>query len=195
VLITTGENEVMLTTFDGQSIRFKESDVRPTGLGAGGMRGIKLGSQRDRVISAAIAQENLHLWTITDDGVAKSSPMTEFPTQGRAGSGVVAMKLPKDSKGLAAAAIGKLDENVTVLTSKNRPKSMRLSLAPSGRRDKRGDIVISLTSKEQVVGVMIAQKAATNGNGHSAQASAASKGAVTDQAEPPTAESAVKAQP
>ncbi len=158
VISTSGENELVLTTYDGQSIRFKESDVRPTGLGAGGMRGVKLGSQRDHVIGAGIAQNDLHLWTITNDGVAKSSPLSEYPTQGRAGSGVVTMKLPNDSLGLAAAAIGKLDDNLTVLTNKNRPKTMRLSAAPNGRRDKRGDIVISLAGKEQVVGVIASQK-------------------------------------
>jgi DNA gyrase subunit A len=158
VLQTGGEDEIVLTTFDGQAIRFKETDVRPTGLGAGGMRGVKLGSQRDRVISAGVAQEYLHLWTITDDGVAKSSPLSEYPTQGRAGSGVVTMKLPKESRGLAAAAIVRLEDNLTLLTSKNRPKTVKLKDSPSGRRDKRGDIVVSLNSKEEIVGTVVVHR-------------------------------------
>ncbi len=158
VLLTGGEHEIVLTTSNGQAIRFKESDVRATGIGAGGMRGIKLGADKDRVIGAGIADDSMSLWTITDDGVAKSSPMSEYPTQGRAGAGVVTMKLPKDSKGLAAAAIAKLDDGITVLTTKNRAKYMRLSLAPNGRRDKRGDIVISLGNKEQVAAVVSLQK-------------------------------------
>ncbi|HLU11163.1 MAG TPA: DNA topoisomerase (ATP-hydrolyzing), partial [Oceanobacillus sp.] len=72
VFITSGEDEVVLTTAEAQAIRFKESEVRPTGLGAGGMRGIKLAGQRDRVIGAAIADE--YLWVITDVGIAKVSP-------------------------------------------------------------------------------------------------------------------------
>lgn len=158
VLSTHGEDEIVLTTFDGQAIRFKETDVRPTGLGAGGMRGIKLGSQRDRVISAGIAQNTHQLWTITDDGIAKSSPMSEYPVQGRAGSGVVTMKLPKESLGLAAAAIIKLDESVMVLTSKNRTKILKIKDTPNGRRDKRGDIVISLGAKEHVQGTLVVHK-------------------------------------
>ncbi len=182
VLITGGENEVVLTTFDGQSIRFKESEVRPTGLGAGGMRGIKLASQRDRVISAGIADDKCYLWTITDDGVAKSSPLTEYPVQGRAGSGVVTMKLPKESQGLAAATIGKLEDNVYVLTNKDRARLVPIKKAPNGRRDKRGDIVISLSAKEQVVAVIVAQKNATNGHAP-----------ATDRTAPPTAEAEAKA--
>lgn len=157
VLVTNGECEIVLTTYQAQAIRFKESDVRPTGLGAGGMRGIKLAEQRDRVVAAAIARADLHLWTITDDGIAKSSPLSEYPTQGRAGSGVVTMKLPKDSGGVAASVIAHMDDHVIVLTNKNRPKDMRVSLAPSGRRDKRGDIVISLGAKEQVVAALMPQ--------------------------------------
>ncbi len=158
VLQTSGDDEIMLTTFDGQAIRFKEADVRPTGLGAGGMRGIKLGSQRDRVINAGIARENLHLWTITDDGVAKSSPLSEYPTQGRAGSGVVTMKLPKESRGLSAAAIARLEDTLILLTSKGRSKTIKLKDTPNGRRDKRGDIVVSLNSKEEIVGTVMVQK-------------------------------------
>lgn len=158
VLQTGGEDEVILTTFDGQAIRFKETDVRPTGLGAGGMRGVKLGSQRDRVISAGITQENMYLWTITDDGIAKSSPLSEYPTQGRAGSGVVTMKLPQESRGLAAAAIVRLEDNLVILTDKNRPKTVKLKDTPNGRRDKRGDIVVSLNAKEQVVSTVIVHK-------------------------------------
>ncbi|MBI1259376.1 MAG: DNA gyrase subunit A [Chloroflexi bacterium] len=182
VSVTNGESEIVLTTFDGQAIRFNESDVRATGLGAGGMRGVKLGSQRDHVVSMGVADDSQHLWTITDDGVAKSSPMTEYPTQGRAGSGVVTMKLPKESQGIAAAYIGALEDRIVVLTSKKHPKTVQLKKAPSGRRDKRGDIVISMNEKEQVVGLIITQTTIEFANG-----------AATSQSDQPTAEPAAKA--
>jgi len=113
--------------------------------------------------------------------------MTEYPTQGRAGSGVVTMKLPKESQGIAAAVIGSLEDRVVVLTNKKHPKPVQLKKAPSGRRDKRGDIVISLNEKEQVISIIVAQKSIEFSNGNSAAATA------TDQSEPPTAEPAAKA--
>ncbi|MDP1465986.1 DNA gyrase C-terminal beta-propeller domain-containing protein, partial [Klebsiella pneumoniae] len=79
------------------AIRFSEDDVRPTGLSAGGMRGVKLIGQKDRVVGAAIAVEGQYVWSISDDGIAKISPMDEFPTQGRAGSGVIIQRLQGDS--------------------------------------------------------------------------------------------------
>lgn len=149
--VTSGEDEVILTTAQAQAIRFKESDVRPTGLGAGGMRGIKLMGQRDRVVGASIAPENGYLWVITDNGISKVTPLTEYPTQGRAGSGVITMKLPQDAMGLAAAITPtKLDDTVIVLTSKDRAKTMKYGAAPLVKRANKGDYVISVTGKEQV---------------------------------------------
>ena len=119
------------------------------------MRGIKLAGQRDRVIGAMTAVENQWVWTVTNDGVAKISAIDDFPTQGRAGAGVIAMRLPKDSLELSAAAIGRQDDTIVVLTSKNKPKYMRISLAPKIARGRNGgDYVISLRDKESVTGVV-----------------------------------------
>jgi DNA gyrase subunit A len=71
VFPTSGEDEVVLITAQAQAIRFKENDVRATGLPAGGMRGIKLDEGgEDQVVGASIAAENTHIWTISDDGIA-----------------------------------------------------------------------------------------------------------------------------
>ncbi|MCA9907399.1 MAG: hypothetical protein KC519_02035, partial [Anaerolineae bacterium] len=153
VYMTTGEDEIVLATAEAQAIRFSEADVRPTGMGAGGMRGIKLAGQRDRVVGMGIAADKQHLFTITEDGIAKSTPLSEYPTQGRAGSGVITMTLAKGGTGLAAAAVGKPDEAIIVLTNKGKPKYMRLSLAPVGKRPLKGDYVISMGVKEQVASI------------------------------------------
>lgn len=157
-LITDGTREIMLTTAGAQAIRFPEGDVRPMGLNAGGVRGIKLQGQKDRVVSAVFADDNFYVWTITDDGVAKISPCSEYPTQGRAGAGVIAMRLPKESREIAAAAIGRQDDTIVALTNKNKPLYMRIGRAPMLKRGRAGgDIVISLRSGEQVTSVVTYQ--------------------------------------
>ena len=167
VFLTTGEQEVFLVTAEAQAIRFSEDDVRPTGLGAGGMRGVKLAGQRDRVVGAAIAHEKQYLWVITADGVAKSTPVIEYPTQGRAGGGVVTMTLPKEGGGLSAACVGKLDEAIVVITDKGKAKYMRISAAPTGKRPLKGDFVISLGAKDRVTAVaqFVAAVSMDNGDG------------------------------
>ncbi|MBI5669343.1 MAG: DNA gyrase subunit A [Chloroflexi bacterium] len=155
VLPTTGQDDIILVTAQAQAIRFSEEDVRPTGLPAGGMRGIKLAGQRDRVVGAMVAREGRLVWSITDDGVAKSSPVSDYPVQGRAGQGVIAMRLPKQSTELAAATIGRPDDNIVVLTNRNKALYMRLGRAPQVARGKPGgDIILSLRSKERVVAVV-----------------------------------------
>ncbi|GAB4518785.1 MAG: DNA gyrase subunit A [Anaerolineae bacterium] len=156
VFTTDGRQDILLTTNEAQSIRFKEADVRPTGLPAGGMRGIKLGSQRSRVVGASIVTDNMVVWNITDDGIAKISGGEEYPTQGRAGGGVISMRLPKTSKTIAAATAGRGDESVIVLTNKNKVKYMRLELAEMVKRGRNGGKeVISMTRKgEEVMAVI-----------------------------------------
>jgi DNA gyrase subunit A len=152
---TNGEAEIILVTAQAQAIRFSENEVRPTGLPAGGMRGIKLMGQRDRVVGAMVAAPGQFVFTITDDGIAKISPANDFPSQGRAGSGVIAMRLPKDSAGLVASTIGRLDDNIVVLTDKNKALYMRVSRAPQVPRGRNGgDFIISLRAKERVAAVV-----------------------------------------
>lgn len=152
---TTGANEILLFTAQAQAIRFPEEEVRPTGLPAGGMRGIKLLGQRDKVVGAGIAVENQYVWNITDDGIAKISPVSEYPTQGRAGSGVITMRLPNSSTEMAAATIGRQDDNILVLTDKKKAKYMRIGLAEKVKRGRAGgSSVIALGANERVIAVV-----------------------------------------
>jgi DNA gyrase subunit A len=155
VQVTDGKQEVMLTTSHAQSIRFDENDVRAMGLNAGGVRGIKLQSDKDRVVSVFIADDDAYVWTISDDGIAKISPCAEYSSQGRAGAGIITMRLHADSKEVAAASIGKADDNIIVLTNKHKPLYMRIGRAPELKRGRAGgDIVISMRDNEHVIGVV-----------------------------------------
>ncbi len=150
----TDESEVILVTYQGQAIRFRVSGVRPTGLGAGGMRAVKLQGKRDRVVGAGVSDERANVWVCTDTGVAKSTPVGEYPVQGRGGQGVITMKMPKDAGGLTAATVARPDDNIVVVTDKGKAKYMRVSLAPQVGRNTKGDYVISLRAKEAVAKVV-----------------------------------------
>ncbi len=147
-------DQVILFTAQAQAIRFPVDDVRPTGLPAGGMRGVKLLGQRDRVVGAGVVDDRQYAWVITDTGVAKYTPISDYPAQGRAGSGVITMKLPADAGGLAAGIVGRRDDNIVVVTNRDKPKYMRISLAPKAGRSAKGDYVISMRAKESVLRVV-----------------------------------------
>ncbi|MDQ7027624.1 MAG: DNA gyrase subunit A [Anaerolineae bacterium] len=156
--VTDGKQQVMLTTARGQCIRFDEDDVRPMGLPAGGVRGIKRKSDDDSVVGVTLADDSQYLWSITNDGIAKISSCDEYPTQGRAGQGVITMRLPSGSKEVAAVAIGRQDDTIIVMTSKGKPLYMRVGRAPLVPRGRKGgDIVITLHDDEFVTGVVVYQ--------------------------------------
>lgn len=155
VRYTTGADEAVLTTGKAQAIRFSEKDVPTQGLAAGGVRGIKLLGQSDRVVGAFLADDALYSWNITEDGVAKISSMEEYPVQRRGGSGKITMRLPESSREVAAAAIGKLNDTVLVLTSRHKAKYMSLGLAETVKRGRAGgSSVIALRKNEAVIAVV-----------------------------------------
>lgn len=153
---TDGQQTILLSTNEAQAIRFNESEVRPTGLPAGGMRGIKMSNQRSRVVGANMVKDNLYVFSITDDGMAKISQGEEYPVQGRAGGGVITMRLPKSSRELVATSVGKLDDTLIVLTNKGKAKLMRYSNAPLVKRGRNGEKdVISMTRQNEAVSAIV----------------------------------------
>src|SRR5690606_23896116 len=95
VIPTSGEDEMLLVSESGQGIRFAETDVRPMGRNAAGVRGMKL-REGDRVVGAGAVSEGTYLLTVTDAGYGKRTPVEEFSRQGRGGQGVRAHKLHAD---------------------------------------------------------------------------------------------------
>ncbi len=113
--ITNGSCDIMLTTKYGQSIRFFEEDVRPTGRPSTGVRGVAL-KRDDEVVSMAVVEDRPYVLTVTEKGYGKRTKIEEFRRQKRAGSGILAMKLT-DKNGNVGGSIqvGDNDE-VMVLT-------------------------------------------------------------------------------
>ncbi len=147
---TTGQDQVVLVSAEGQAIRFSEDEVRPMGLPAAGVKGIKLGGKDDKVVGMVVVKPRKSLWVITEYGVAKSSDLDDYPTQGRYGQGVITIKLSKEDGMLAAAAIGTMNDTLVVVTSKGKPKYMRFGLAPRAGRNTRGESIIALGPNEVV---------------------------------------------
>jgi DNA gyrase subunit A len=116
VAITDGEAEVLLVASHGKAIRFKESDVRPMGRGAAGVRGIKL-PEGHEVIGLEIVDEGL-LLTATENGYGKRTAVDDFPIQGRGGQGVIAIQTT-DRNGSTVGAVRVADEDEVMLISSN----------------------------------------------------------------------------
>ena len=159
VLHTDGNRDILLVSAQSRAIRIDENEVRQTGLAAGGMRGIKLADRKDQLAGAMLVRDGLHVWSITEDGLAQSTPAVELPRQGRGGQGVRLTRLPQGSRGLVAATVGRLDDNILTLTNRGKARYMRLGLAPRLKRGQPGsDYVIALRAREKVVAVVPFQR-------------------------------------
>ena len=160
--MTTGENEVLLATSSGLAIRFSEDTVRPMGLPAAGVMGIKLDNETDGVVGMDLVAPNSFLWSITDNGLAKATPIDEYPLQNRYGQGVINMRLPKGASEVVAAALLTRGTNLIVTTSGGVIKKLGLGDTPVGTRTVRPGPALALAAKARVTGVVLP---AANGSG------------------------------
>lgn len=94
IKVTSGEDDVILATKQGKSIRFKETDVRPMGRTARGVRGIRLG-KNDTVVDMVTVEEGHDLLLITEGGYGKRTDFDEFTQQNRGGSGLICARVTK----------------------------------------------------------------------------------------------------
>jgi DNA gyrase subunit A len=99
--ITNGDHEVMLCTTGGKAIRFHESDVRPMGREAAGVRGIQL--VEDQEVNALIVLREGRILTASENGYGKLTEVDEFPVHGRGGQGVIALQLSERNGRMVAA--------------------------------------------------------------------------------------------
>jgi DNA gyrase subunit A len=152
---TSGEDEIVLATAAGQAIRFKEEDIRPMGLPAGGVMGIKLAGDTDGVVAMDIAQPDSYLWSITTTGLAKSTLLKEYPIQGRYGQGVVNMKLVAGMGEVVTAVVGNLDSQLLIKTSDGLAMRTNLGKTTTGARALKPRSLISLAQRNRVVGAVV----------------------------------------
>lgn len=146
--------DVLLVTAQGMAIRFKEDEVRPMGLVAAGVNGLKL-ADKDEVVGMEILPAEGEIFLITSEGKAKRVEQKEFPVQGRYGRGVIAWDLP-DKVRLAGAVADKPNHMATIHLTKGAPKSTRLDeVSIRKRAATKGDVVVEVKPGEEVVSVNV----------------------------------------
>ncbi len=117
VRLTDGQQEVLLSTLNGQSIRFKEGQVRPTGRGTFGVNGISL-EDEDRVVSMEMLSQSASLLTVAENGYGKRTAMEEYRLQSRGGKGIITMKTT-DKTGRVIAVHQVTDDDQLMMVTNN----------------------------------------------------------------------------
>ncbi len=148
------KKDILLVTAQGMAIRFSEEDVRPMGLMAAGVNGIKL-DDKDEVIGMEILPVEGEVFLLASDGKAKRIEQKEFPSQGRYGKGVRAWDLPNKVR-LAGVVTDKSSHMATIHLSKGAPKSARLDAAAIRKRaSTKGDVVVEVKPGEEAVSINV----------------------------------------
>lgn len=116
VIISETDDDIMLATYEGMSIRFKEADVRGVGRTARGVKGIKL-KKNDYVVGGVIVDDSKNCLIVTENGYGKKTEYSEFKTQNRAGMGVRNYKVTDKTGKLVGMKSVDIQDDLLLITS------------------------------------------------------------------------------
>lgn len=155
--ITKGDGDVVLVSSAGQGIRFAEEVVRPMGLSAAGVWGIKLGKGH-KVVGAGLVNPRTELVIVSEKGFGKRTELAKFPKQGRYGQGVVALGINKETGPASAAAVVNLSDRVMMLSDKKNSKTVYARAFAKQARTHKGQSVMSIRGKDKLVRLVTLEK-------------------------------------
>ncbi|MEE2856349.1 MAG: DNA gyrase subunit A [Planctomycetota bacterium] len=156
VAITSGDDEVVLSSASGMSIRFSEQDVRQMGRDAAGVNGISLGST-DQVVSMTVVDELGALLTVCEHGYGKRTQFSEYRIQKRGGKGLIDIRTTKRNGSVVSAKALSGDCDAMLMTSGG--MLVRISLAsvrPIGRNTQ-GVRLINVKKNDRVIGMELVE--------------------------------------
>lgn len=146
-LVTEKGDDIILTTSQGQAIRFKESDVREMGRTAAGVHGMKLG-KGDYIIGADVVKkdaEKPELMVMSENGYGKKTALKEYKVQKRGGSGIKTAKITtKIGKIIAAKVVTPAYEELVAISKKSQVIRIDMKAVPLLGRDTQGVRIMKL---------------------------------------------------
>jgi len=162
--LTSGEDDILLITHQGKCIRFSETQVKSSQRDTKGVKGITLRAS-DYVVGVEAIDENLdktdHLLVITENGMGKRTPFSQYPAQKRSGLGVKVSDITKRT-GTVAAALKVDDSYEEVVISTKEGQTIKLPLTkksiPILTRPTQGVILMRLKKTDAVVAVALTYK-------------------------------------
>ena len=149
-------DEILLASSTGQSIRFKESDIRAMGRTAGGVRAMKL-SGSDIIVGADVVRKGdktSEVLVVSRNGYGKTTPADEYKTQNRGGSGIMTVKVTTKTGPLIAARVVSKDAEespeIVVVSKKGQVIRTDLAEVPSLSRGTQGVRIMKLRDGDAI---------------------------------------------
>jgi DNA gyrase subunit A len=177
VQITDGNQQIVLSTREGQAIRFKEEEARPMGRGTFGVRGMELEQYSvkegktvtlvtDEIVSMAIVREGETLLTVSENGFGKRTESSEYRLTHRGGKGVITMNVTdKTGKVVAVRQVG-TDDQVMLITDGGKVIRLKVKDVRITGRNAQGVHLVKIDEGERVRAVAnLAEGEEDEGNG------------------------------
>jgi DNA gyrase subunit A len=154
VRLTTGKDEIIIVTENGQALRFSEDKVRAMGRQAAGVQGIKL-KKDDVVTSMDVVDKDGSLLVVTTGGVGKQTPLKEYTPKGRATGGIstIDQKALKEIGKIAAARVVNNDDDLTIMTANGLTIRLKVKDVKQSGRATRGVHLIKPQEGDSVASV------------------------------------------
>jgi DNA gyrase subunit A len=149
VEISNGDNEVVLVTAKGMSIRFHEKDLRSAGRAAGGVRGIRLTGD-DKVVGMTLARDECELLVATEKGFGKRTPLAFYRKQTRGGKGIKTMNLSDKTGRIVETAVVDDTDKIVIITTHGIMLKIRVKEIRSCGRSTQGVKLINLAPSDSV---------------------------------------------
>jgi len=158
ISMTTGENEVIISTSQGQAIRFHEKDARPMGRASRGVRGIRLRAG-DQVIGMDIVEEDSYIFVISEFGYGKRTKVKQFTAHKRGGVGIRSAVVNKKTGPLIGVNTLKgLEQEVIIISANGQTIRLGLNNIPSLGRATQGVRIMRLNDGDRVVSLALVEK-------------------------------------
>jgi len=148
-VLTNGENEIVLITFKGMSIRFKESDLRDQGRATVGVTGMRFGEKDDYIKTIAVVDPSCTLLVASEEGIGKRTPFDDYRLQSRGGSGVIAIK----SEAVAGALSVHENDEIMLLTAKGQSVRCPVKGIRQSGRNTQGVKLLSLSEGDKLLSI------------------------------------------
>ncbi|MGD1003725.1 MAG: DNA gyrase subunit A [Minisyncoccia bacterium] len=154
--LTTGTEQVVLATRQGQSIRFDEKQVRPMGRTAAGVRAIKLKKQNDEVAGFDIIRgDDAMLLVVMEHGFAKQTALKEYKVQSRGGSGIKTAEVTPKTGMVVSAHVVSEEKEIFALSAKGQMIRTELRTVRKTGRSAQGVHIMDLKSGDRVAGTVV----------------------------------------
>jgi DNA gyrase subunit A len=147
--LTNGQDEIVLITHDGMSIRFHEEEMRDQGRDTVGVWGIRL-EKGDFVAGAAVVNKDAQLLVAGENGLGKRTSFDEYRVQSRGGKGIITMKTNERTGGVAGALTVRDADEIMLITNKGKMVRTRVAEIRETGRNAQGVKLIDLREGENL---------------------------------------------